>query len=200
MPRNRKQTESNSDTTATEAANASTGRTPVRTRRTTTNPTAGGGAAQTRSRTRAGKTAERRGASVEEDGVSASQRTMSSQHREALKSGRNQTKAVRSYLEALETSRPRRGPRPNPTKMRERIAAIDAELADAAPLERVNLHQERMDVERQLEALEQRGRLDELEQGFVDAAVEYSQRHGLSPEAWLAAGVPRDTLKRAGLL
>jgi len=127
-------------------------------------------------------------------------RGMSDEHREAMRSGRDQTRAVRAYLEALEVSRPRRGPRPDPTKMRTRIAAIGTELAAVGPLERVALHQERIDLERQLETIEQRDRLDGLERDFVAAVGEYSRRHGISADAWLAVGVPRDALKRAGVL
>lgn len=126
-------------------------------------------------------------------------RSMSDEHKSAIQSGRAQTKVVREYLEVLENRRPRRGPRPDPTKMRDRIESIDTELTTAEPLERVTLHQERMDLERQLEALEQGDRLEELEAGFVTVVGEYSRRHGISAEAWLAVGVSKGVLKRGGV-
>lgn len=125
---------------------------------------------------------------------------MSDDHRHAIQSGRVQTKTVRAYLEALENRRPRRGPRPNPSKMQERITSIEAALETADPLERLNLHQERMDLERQVHALEQGDWFEELEEAFVTVASEYSKRRGISSEAWLAVGVSKSVLKRAGVV
>ncbi|MBU6202151.1 MAG: hypothetical protein KJS90_09190 [Acidobacteria bacterium] len=126
-------------------------------------------------------------------------RSMTDEHRDAIRSGRAQTKIVREYLTALESRRPRRGPRPDPEKMRSRISAIDAATASADPLERITLHQQRLDLARQIEALEQGDRLAELEEDFVTVIGEYSRRHGISAMAWLAGGVPRSVLKRAGI-
>lgn len=126
-------------------------------------------------------------------------RSMSDEHKSAIQSGRAQTKVVREYLEVLENRRPRRGPRPDPAKMRGRIDAIAVELATAAPLERVTLHQERMDLGRQLETLEQGDRYEELEENFVSVVDEYSRRRGITAEAWLAVGVPKGVLKRGGV-
>lgn len=107
---------------------------------------------------------------------------------------------VREYLEALENRRPRRGPRPNPSKMRDRITAIEAALETADPLERVNLYQKRLDLGHLLEELEQGDRVEELEEAFVTVAVAYSRRRGISSEAWLAVGVSKTVLKRAGVV
>lgn len=126
-------------------------------------------------------------------------RSMGDEHKSAIQSGRAQTKVVREYLEALENRRPRRERRPDPAKMRARIERVEAELAAAEPLERVTLHQERMDLERQIDALEQGDRLEELEEGFVAVVGEYSRRHGISAEAWLAVGVPKGVLRRGGV-
>ena len=133
-------------------------------------------------------------------GGEARVRTMSDEHRHAIQSARVQTKTVRAYLEALENRHPRRGARPNPSKMQERITAIEAALETADPLERVNLHQERLDLAHQLETLEQGDRFENLEEAFVTVAAEYSKRRGISSEAWLAVGVSKTVLKRAGVV
>jgi hypothetical protein len=42
-------------------------------------------------------------------------------------------------------------------------------------------------------------RFEELEEAFVSVAGEYSQRRGISAEAWLAVGVSKTVLKRVGI-
>ena len=56
---------------------------------------------------------------------------------------RRQGNAVRRYLEALERSRPRRGRRPSADALKVRLEEIEAKLADADPLQRLHLIQER---------------------------------------------------------
>lgn len=126
-------------------------------------------------------------------------RQMSENHRAALQAGREETRIVRAYLDALEQHRPRRGPRKDPEKLRQRLAAVKSELAGAQPLERLTLHQEQIDLERELEQSTKRGDLSELEKSFVEVAASYSRRHGLSAQAWLAVGVGKATLKKAGI-
>src|SRR3954452_10311843 len=77
---------------------------------------------------------------------------MSDTHKAALAEGREQGRAVRRYLEALEAHKPRRGRKRTPESMEKRLAAIEDKLAQADPLTRLQLVQERMDIERQLEA------------------------------------------------
>src|SRR3989440_10742215 len=77
---------------------------------------------------------------------------MSDTRRAALAEGRDQGRAVRRYLEALEAHKPRRGRKRTPESMEKRLAAIEEKLPDADPLTRLQLVQERMDLQRQLEA------------------------------------------------
>src|SRR3954466_9461210 len=72
---------------------------------------------------------------------------MSAEHKEALAVGREQGRAVRRYLEALEAHKPKRGRKRTPESMQKRLDAIEDKLMSADPLTRVQLIQERMDLQ-----------------------------------------------------
>ena len=124
---------------------------------------------------------------------------MTDEHKAALAEGRAQGRAVRAYLEALETHRPKRGRKRSPDSMRSRIATITDELASADPMSRLQMVQERMDLEAALEAAEAVVDMSALEEGFVLAAARYGERKGISHGAWREVGVPAELLKRAGI-
>ena len=124
---------------------------------------------------------------------------MSDQHKAALAEGRNQGRSVRRYLEALEAHKPKRGRKRTTESIQKRLAKIDAELASADPLKRLQLIQERLDLSSELEASDHKADLGELEQGFVEAAASYSSRKGISYAAWRELGVEPAVLKRAGI-
>lgn len=124
---------------------------------------------------------------------------MTSEHKAALAQGRAQGRAVRNYLEALEAHRPKRGRKRTPESMRARLTAIDTALADADPMNRLALVQERMDLEASIAAAETTVDLSALEDAFVDAAQAYGARKGISYAAWREVGVPAAILKRAGI-
>ncbi len=126
-------------------------------------------------------------------------RSMSDEHKAALAEGRRQGRAVRRYLEALESQRPRRGRRRTPESIEKRMAEIDQRLVNADPLSRLHLTQERLDLERELTAGDDNVELDALEAEFVEAAREYGQRKGLTYQAWRQAGVEPRVLKAAGI-
>ena len=126
-------------------------------------------------------------------------RSMSDEHKAALAEGREQGRAVRRYLEALEAHKPRRGRKRNPENIAKRLAKIDEDLASADPLTRVHLRQERIDLERELSAGSQKVDLEGLEAEFIAAAGPYSQRKGISYDAWRAVGVEPRVLKAAGI-
>jgi hypothetical protein len=106
---------------------------------------------------------------------------------------------VRRYLEALETNRPRRGRKRTPDSINRRLVEIDAKMAAADPLTRLQLVQERMNLQAELEMKSTSVDLSALEQAFVDAAGPYSARKGISFAAWRTAGVDAAVLKRAGI-
>ena len=124
---------------------------------------------------------------------------MSDTHKAALAEGREQGRAVRRYLEALEAHKPRRGRKRTPESMEKRLTAIEDKLAQADPLTRLQLVQERMDLERQLEAADSTVDMQALEDEFVKAAPDYSRRKGITYAAWREAGIDPAVLRRAGI-
>lgn len=129
----------------------------------------------------------------------STKKSMSAEHKAALAEGRAQGRAIRDYLEALETHKPRRGRKRTPDSIRKRLDRIEAELAEADPMKRLTLVQERMDLQGELEALGGGVDLTELEAGFVEHAKEYSARKGISYAAWREIGVSPAVLKAAGI-
>lgn len=124
---------------------------------------------------------------------------MSADHKAALAEGRNQGRAVRRYLEALEAHKPKRGRKRTTESVQKRVGRINVELADADPLKRLQLIQERLDLTAELEAADTKVDLTELEAEFVSAAADYSGRKGISYAAWRELGVEAAVLKRAGI-
>lgn len=124
---------------------------------------------------------------------------MTAQHKAALAEGRAQGRAVRDYLEALEQTRPKRGRKRTPDSVRKRLAAVEAELADATAVKRVQLLQERRDLDDELDALETTVDISRAEKAFMKAARPYSESKGIAYATWREAGVPADVLKRAGI-
>jgi hypothetical protein len=131
--------------------------------------------------------------------AAARKSTMTADHKRALAQGRAEGRAVRAYLEALDQNRPRRG-RPRTTaSIQKRLKAVESELSDAAPLHRLQLVQERMDLQRELDRLDATDDLTGLEREFVKVARGYAQRKGISYAAWRELGVAPDVLRKAGI-
>ena len=124
---------------------------------------------------------------------------MSEDHKEALALGRDQGRAVRRYLEALELHKPKRGRKRTAESIKKQLDDIENKLKNADPLSRVLLIQQRMDLQRELEAKSETVDLGELESGFVKAAKEYGERKGVTYAAWREAGVPPAVLRKAGI-
>ena len=124
---------------------------------------------------------------------------MTDQHKQALALGREQGRAVRNYLEALEANRPKRGRKRTPESIAKRLADIETKIAGADPLTRLQLSQERIDLQAELETKSQGVDLGALEKDFIAAAGEYSRRKGISYAAWREAGVDPAVLKKAGI-
>jgi hypothetical protein len=124
---------------------------------------------------------------------------MSDAHKAALAEGRAQGRAVRNYLEALEAHKPKRGRKRTPDSMKKRLAKIDAEFAAGDQLKRLQLAQERLDLQRELSHSEQAVDLTALQKDFAAAAKAYGQRKGITYAAWREVGVPDAVLKSAGI-
>ena len=126
-------------------------------------------------------------------------RHMSDEHKAANAKARSENRAVGAYLEALESNRPRPGRRRTAESMQKRIEAIGEALESATPIRRVQLVQERIDLERALSAPSEAIDISGLEDEFAAAAVSYSGRKGITYSAWREVGVPAAVLKRAGI-
>jgi hypothetical protein len=125
---------------------------------------------------------------------------MSDTHKEALAEGRNHARIVGRYLEALEANKPRRGRKRTADSVKKRLTTVGAELDDASGLTRLNLLQERRDLEVELATMQAGAPdLSGLEKDFVKVAKSYSTKKKISYGAWREFGVPSETLKKAGI-
>src|SRR5215469_4570636 len=88
--------------------------------------------------------------------TSAPRKPMSTGHKAALARGRAESATVRHYLEALETSKPRRGRKRTAASIDKRLGTIESQLAGADALTRLHLLQEQKDL------LDERSRVDQV--------------------------------------
>ena len=109
--------------------------------------------------------------------------------------------AVRDYLKALEQNAPRRGRRRTPESVERQLAVLEGEMEGASVTKRLDLIQQRIDLEADLETVQQAGSVDlsALEAGFATHAAAYGGRRGISYAAWREVGVSSATLKSAGI-
>jgi len=126
--------------------------------------------------------------------------TMSDEHKAALAAGRAEGRTVRTYLEALERHRPRRGRRRTPDTISRRLSGIEAQLGAADALTRLHLLKEKGDLEAELDRARTGDDLATLEREFVKVARSYGERKGISYSVWRAAGVNSAVLQRAGVI
>lgn len=124
---------------------------------------------------------------------------MSEEHKAALAVGRAEGRKVRAYLEALSANRPKRGRKRTPESIAARLSRLAGELETADALKRLQLTQERMDLEKELAGFDGGADLDELEAEFVEVARSYADRKGVSYAAFRQLGVPASVLRRAGI-
>lgn len=121
------------------------------------------------------------------------------EHKAAMAVGRAEGRAIKNYLEALEDHKPRRGRRRTAESINARLDKIDVELHGADPMKRLGLVQERLDLLHELEQLVAPVDMSALEEQFVISAKGYSERKGISWQAWREVGVPAKVLERAGI-
>jgi hypothetical protein len=126
---------------------------------------------------------------------------LTSQHKDALAAGRRQGHAVRRYLVAIESNKPRRGRQVSSQALQQRLNEVEARLAGADALQRVHLLQERRNLERRLKSKgsEVDHDMESLEKAFTQVAADYGARKGIDYATWREAGVPADVLQRAGI-
>jgi len=124
---------------------------------------------------------------------------MTAEHKAALERGRAEGRVVREYLEALRTTKPKRGRKRTPESINNRLAKIERELADANAIDELQLVQERRDLVAELESMSSTVDISALEAAFVEVAKAYGERKGISYASWREVGVSAATLSRAGI-
>lgn len=124
---------------------------------------------------------------------------LTNEHKAAMAAGRNEGRAVREYLQALRSNKPKRGRKRTADSIKSRLTAIDKEIADADALTELRLLQERRNLAAELESMGARTDLRELEAEFVKVAKSYSERQGISYATWRDVGVDAAVLKAAGI-
>ncbi len=124
---------------------------------------------------------------------------MTDEHKAALERGRSEGRAVRDYLEALRSTKPRRGRRRTPDSIKQRLAAIEQAFAEASAIDELQLIQERRDLTNELASMGSTVDIAALENAFVAVAKAYGGRKGISYGSWREVGVPAATLSRAGI-
>ena len=123
---------------------------------------------------------------------------MSDDHKAALAKGRKEARAIKAYLEALESRRP--GRPVSKDSLTKRLEKVNQKLeATENPLETVDLIQSKLDIERTLAEVENTQDMKTLETGFVEHVASYSERKGVSYTAWREFGVPASVLREAGI-
>jgi hypothetical protein len=127
------------------------------------------------------------------------QSTMSPEHKKALAQGREQSRVVKEYLEALEATAPRRGRRRTPESIQKRLAVIEDTIDSASAIQRLQLLQERRDLEAELDALDEPIDIAGLEKAFIKVAAAYGDAKGITWPTWREAGVTPEVLTRAGI-
>ena len=124
---------------------------------------------------------------------------MSDDHKAALAVGRAEGRSVRAYLEALESSKPKRGRKRTKETISARLERLEDELEEADPLRRLQLAQERLDLNQEMATMDNGVDISELEQEFTRVAKGYAERKGITYAAFRQIGVPAAVLKKAGI-
>ena len=122
---------------------------------------------------------------------------MSAEHKAALAKGREEGRIVRQYLEALESTKPRRGRKRTPDSIRKRLATIEAALPESDPLNRLHLVEEKQRLEDELDHSGDVVDQAALEKSFIKVARQYGERKGISYSAWRTVGVSASVLQQA---
>jgi hypothetical protein len=120
-------------------------------------------------------------------------------HKDAMASGRNDARAVKAYLEALRTNRPKRGRKRTTDSIQAQLTAVETQLKDASAFDELQLLQRRRDLQAELLVVDDKVDIAELEAAFVAVAASYSAKKGIDYATWREVGVEAVVLKRAGV-
>ncbi len=124
---------------------------------------------------------------------------MSNDHKAALNEGRQQGRIVRTYLEGLDATRPKRGRKRTKETVAKRIDAIEIEMERAQPLRKLEMIQERIDLQEELAKFDTTVDIAALEKEFIGVAKSYAERKGISYAAFRELGIEAAVLKKAGI-
>lgn len=126
-------------------------------------------------------------------------REVTAEHKAAMIQGRTETRTIRHYLEALESLKQAGGRRRSKETLEKKLASVEQQIEDADAVGRLHLAQERLDLVKAIEAAGQSIDIEELESAFVQVAGSYSERKGISYQAWREVGVSPKVLHAAGI-
>ncbi len=118
-------------------------------------------------------------------------RTMSEEHKAAIATAKRETAVIDRHLVALGKQERKR--RLTPKAIQRRIDALDRQMSGVKAGRRLEFIQQRIDLVDQLADLENNDR------DAIEIAKGYSERKGITREAWRAMGVPVGVLRLAGL-
>lgn len=128
---------------------------------------------------------------------------VSQDHKDKLARGRDVARAVNAFLTALETNKPKRGRHVSLADMQKRWEAAKETAAQSVGTAKLLATQMAADLEARVHAelngVDGSVAMAELEKGFIAAAKEYSQSHGITYNTWRSAGVSADLLRQAGI-
>jgi hypothetical protein len=115
---------------------------------------------------------------------------------------RAEGKIIRDYLNALDARAEldgRRGPRITPERIQGKIDSINEQLVHAKGVNKLQLVQAKLNLERQLGDLDSSEDLEDLEEQFTAVVARWAERKGISYSALRAVGVPAAVLRTAGV-
>ena len=126
---------------------------------------------------------------------------MTNEHKAAIASGRAESGAVRDYLEALESAKPKPGRKIDPAKLAEKKESITEKLSAGGgnALKRLEMMQEISDIDQRLTQVEEEVDITATEALFVEHARSYAGRKGIQYSTWRQFGVSADVLSKAGI-
>ena len=122
---------------------------------------------------------------------------MSDDHKAALAKGREEGRIVRQYLEALESTKPRRGRKRTPDSIRRRLAAIESSTARSRPAGPAPSGRGEAASGAELSHSGDTVDMAALEKSFIKVARIYGERKGISYSAWRTVGVSASVLQQA---
>ena len=126
-------------------------------------------------------------------------KNMTDDHKAALASGRAQGRAIGHYLDAVAAHKPKRGRQRTQDTVARQMQETEGALRTATGTARVELVQQKRNLEVELAGMQAQVNLAALEAAFVEHAQAYAQRKEISYAAFREVGVAAEVLDRAGI-